>query len=171
MNANEHLDRIIADLQRYKKSNKRLAVDEALNDFEKVVNEHDQLSALIAEVESTVKILKAEERIMRDGIAASLTTFFGKALKEGVNNYVLSNLRKLKFTYKVKREIEMSMVSVARAKFEAATDKVGSFDDLLRLKYELDKKAWNKIAAGGEASKAVSEMIVAKPEAPTIEVD
>jgi hypothetical protein len=171
MNANEHLDRIIADLQKYKKSNKRLAVDEVANDFESVVNAHDQLAALVAEVTSSLKPLQAEERIARDGIAASLITFFGGKLKEGVNDYVLSNLRKLKFTYKVERKIEDSMLSVARAKFDAATDKVGTFDDLLRVKYELDVKSWKKLLSGGEAHKAVSEMLVAKPSAPTIEVD
>lgn len=171
MDANEHLARILADLKTHQESNKRLAIDEPANDFEKVVNAHDQLATLIDEVKKTLKPLEVEERTMRDGIAASLDAFYGDKLVEGVNNYQLSNMRKLKYTYAVERKIEPSMVAVARAKFEAATDKTGAFDDVLRIKHELDAKAWKKLPAGGEAFMACSEMIVAKPKAPTLEVD
>lgn len=171
MNAQEHLTRILADLSFYETSNKRPAIDEPGNDFEVVVNAHDQLAALLAELKKTMKPLETEERTMRDGIAESLIKFFGAKLNDGVNNYLLTNLRKLKYTHKVKRSIEDSMIAVARAKFEAASDKVGAFDDVLRVKHELDTKAWKKLAAGGEAFKACSEMIVAKTEAPVLEID
>lgn len=171
MDANEHLDRIIADLKQYQKSNKRLAVDEAANAFEEAVNAHDQLAALLDRVQSATKPLAAEERQMRDGIAASLIAFFKDGLTEGVNTYVLSNLRKLKFTYKVERKVDMAMVAVAREKFAAAEDKVGTFDQLVRVKMELEVKPYRKLPHGGAAWLAISEMLVSKPAAPTIEVD
>lgn len=171
MTADEHLATILEALHEYQRKNKRPAVDETANDFEVVVNHHYQLATLLAEIKQAIKPLETSERTVRDGIAASLITFFGSKLKDGVNDYLLSNLRKLKFTHKVERKIESSMVAVARAKFEQATDKVGAFDDLLRIKHELDAKAWKKLVTGGEAFTAVSEMIVAKPAAPVLEVD
>ena len=171
MDASEHLVRILGELKEYQKSNKRPAVDEPANDFEQVVNAHDHLAGLLEQVKKSLKPLELAERTMRDGIAASLIAYFGTKLNEGVNNYILSNMRKLKFTHKVERKIEPSMVAVARAKFDAAGDKLGSFDDVLRIKYELEAKPWKKLVKGGEAYMACSEMIVSKPAAPVLEVD
>lgn len=172
--ASEHLSRLIKALTEYRDSNRRPAIDEPGNDFEKVVNDHYQLDMLMAEVKKAMKPLETDERKIRDGIAASLNAYYradGRTLNEGVNNYELTNGRKLKYTYAVERKIEPSMIAVARAKFEAAGDKLGTFDDVLRVKYELEAKPWKKLINGGEAFLACSEMIVAKDKAPTLEVD
>lgn len=171
MDATTHLSNILDALNTYNRSNKRPAIDEPANDFETAVVAHNHLANLIDEVKKALKPVELEERTLRDGIAKSLDVHFGTTLAEGVNSYVLSNMRKLKYTRKVERKIEMSMVAVARNKFDTAADKVGAFDDVLRVKYELDAKAWKKLVTGGEAFKACSEMIVAKPAAPVLEVD
>ena len=105
---------------------------------------------------------------MRDGIATSLNAYFADKLKEGVNNYALSNGRKLKYTYAVDRKIDSGHVQVARDAY-ALTDATAPFDDLLRVKYELAKTPWKKL--DGEAALAASRMITSKPAAPVLVVD
>jgi hypothetical protein len=169
----DHLKRIAEALERYGMMNHQPAVDEPANDFEKVVNEHAALQAMLEEVKSLLKPAEAAERRLRDGIADSLRAFYGVDLKEGVNNYELSNGRFVKFTHKVDRKIESSMVVAAREAYEAAPDKPAgvAFDDLLRVKYELTATPFKKLASGSAASTAVSRMLVTKFAAPSVKVD
>lgn len=169
----DHLQRIADALERYGMMNHQPAVDEPANDFEKIVNEYAALQAMIEEVKSLLKPAEAAERRLRDGIADSLRAFYGVDLKEGMNSYELSNGRFVKFTHKVDRKIEPSMVVAAREGYDAAPDKPAgvAFDDLLRVKHELAATPFKKLAAGSAASNAVSRMIVAKFAAPTVKVD
>jgi phage tail tape-measure protein len=146
-------------------------VDEPANDFESFINRyHDvqNLQKLMAELKKGVDNV---EREMRDGIADSLRAHFGKNLKEGVNDYVLSNRRKVKFDHKVDRKVDKAMVETARKAFEEADDAAGTFDDLLRVKYELSKAQWNKLASGGQAYTAVARCLVTKFAAPSVSID
>lgn len=171
MRASDHLTTILAALHSYERSNKQPAVEDPANDFEKAVNDHYELQMLLEEVKKALKPLEVQERAQRDAIAASLTAHYGDGINEGVNNYVMSNMRKLKFTYEVDRKIDESQLATARAEFDAAADKQGTFDDLLRVKYELQKRPWNKLLKGGDAYLAIAKCIVSKPKAPTLEVD
>jgi DNA-binding ferritin-like protein (Dps family) len=158
-------------LTSYGLQNHRPAIDEPANEFEQGVNDHNELQKYIAEVKQLLKTAEVEEREKRDAIAASLTTFFGADLKEGMNTYVLSNKRKLKFKNGIDRKIDESQVEVARAAYEAATDKTDvTFDSLLRAKYELAAAPFKKVT-GAESALAISRMLVVKSSTPSIEVD
>lgn len=163
--------RIIEALERWEMQNHRPAVDEPANEFEKIVNEHADLQALIAEVKAVLKPTETAERKLRDGIADSLRAFYGDSIKEGVNNYELSNARTLKFDNKIKREIDVAHVTNAREAFDTADDVPAgtTFDSLLRVKYELNKTPWKKL--GPNATHAFSRCMVTKHEAPGVKVD
>lgn len=168
MEIHDHLSRIIDALSWYQQGNRQPAIPEPTDDFERFVNSWEEMKALQDEIKALLKPLDADERKARDAIAESLRGFFGDKLKEGVNNYELSNLRKLKFTHKVDRKIEPSLIPVARAAYEK-TKPDQSFDDLLRVKYELAAAPFKKLQ--GEAATAVSRMLVTNVAAPTLEVD
>lgn len=164
----DHLTRIRDALDRYSLVNRQPAVDEPANDFEKAVNDWDEAFDLLQKLKSMLKPLEASERQMRDGIADSLKAHLKDNLKEGVNSYELSNGRVLKLNHKVNRTVVASMIPAAREAYkEAGGDK--SFDDLLRVKYELQIAPWRKL--DNETQTAVSRMIVSKLAAPTLEVD
>lgn len=167
---NAQLTRIADGLQRYSLMNHRPAIDEPANPFEEAVNNHAAVQELMAEVKSLLKPLETKEREMRDGIAASLVAHFGDELKEGVNTYVLSNSRKLKYKHGVTRSIDQPSVDLARAQYvENAEPTDPTFDELLRPKYELVKAKWNKLSAA--AGLAFSRCLTSKTAAPTLEVD
>lgn len=169
----DYLADLLAGLQTYQQGNRPPAVETPANGFEQSVNQHYELAGILAKVKDLLKPVEAAERKLRDGIAQSLQDFYGDDLKEGVNDYELTNGRKLKYTYKVDRKIDAGLVEVARAKYDQAADRPDkfTFDALLRVKYELDAKQWKQLATGGPAYMAASEMLVAKPAAPTLVVD
>lgn len=172
--ATDHMDRIISGMAQYRKENHRPAIDEPANDFEKSVNQLHDLQSLQAEIKNFTKMLNDDERQLRDGIAESLRKFFGDDLKEGMNYYPLSNRRKLKFENKIDRKVDMPSVEAAKNAFLEATKEESStvtFDDVFRVKLELDKQNWKKLLAGSKLATAVSRCVVAKPAAPTIKVD
>lgn len=155
---------IIAALNKADMSNNPPIIEEPANDFEKSVNNFADIAELQELLKKLAKTVNESEREMRDGICESLRVFYGENLVEGMNTYKLSNGRKLKFTHKLDRKIDESRIQLARA------DYVGDdFDDLLRVKYELEKKAYDKLDA--EQKLAVSKMIETKPAAPTLVVD
>lgn len=167
----DHLSRIIQGLQLFQQQNRSPVVEEPAQAFEKAVNDWHSMQQLVQEVKKLLKPLEAEERKARDGIAESLATFYGADLKEGVNNYELSNLRVLKYTHKVDRKIDNGLVAVAREAYTQADDKPElPFDDLLRVKYELAATPYKKVT-GPNAKLAVSRMITSKPAAPTLTVE
>lgn len=166
----EHLRRIHSALDMLVALNRHpQAVDEPTNDFETAVNEWFALQRLQEEIKSLMKPVDQEERTKRDALAASLRAFYGENLKEGVNNYELSNHRVLKFENKVKREIDASALENAKDEYEKAPTPGVLFTDLLRVKYELEKRPYNKL--GPASTKAVSHMITSKLEAPTLRIE
>ena len=167
----DHLSRIRDALDRYSQSNRAPAVEEPQNDFEVAVNDWADNKELVDEIKKLLKPLEAEERRQRESIAVSLASYFGADHKEGVNTYELSNGRNLKYTRKVSRSVEVSMIPAAREAYNAIAGGAGTtaFDDLLRTKYELQVTPFRKL--GPEEANAVSRMIVSKPAAPTLEVD
>ena len=168
----DQITRMLMALQMYGKLNFRPAVEEPADDFERAVNDHNNLQAFIAEVKDLLKPHETEERTKRDALAVSLNSYFGSKLKEGVNTYTLSNGRKLKYTYKVDRKVDNAQVAVARAAFDESVDKPTDmvFDEMLRVKYELAAASYKKVT--GEAAKlAVSRMLVTKAAASTLTVD
>lgn len=174
LTAKEHAERIQMGLDTFRGINSPNAVEDPANDFEKAVEEWASLSALQDEIKTLMRSLNEQERLQRESIAASLRTYFGGDLKEGVNNYNLSNARKLKFTHKVDRKIDAGHIESARAEFAlapAATRNGVAFDDLLRVKYELAATPFKKIPADSAAGKAVARMITTKFAAPVMEVD
>jgi len=168
----DRVSRLLSALEMYGLANHRQAVEEPADDFERAVNDHNDLQAFIAEVKDLLKPHETEERTKRDALTVSLNSYFGSKLKEGVNTYTLSNGRKLKYTYKVDRKVDNAQVAVARAAFDESADKPAGmvFDDMLRVKYELADAPYKKVT--GEAAKlAVSRMLVTKAAASTLTVD
>jgi len=169
---NDQIDRIIAALQNYKAQNHQQVIDEPANDFEKATNEWESLQALQQHVKQAIKPLAFIELEKRNAIAASLAHHFGDGLKEGVNNYMLSNGRKLKYKHSISRIIDQAAIGQAREGYVAAADTPDvAFDDLLRVKYELAVAPYKKVQGSPEAATAVSRMIISKPAAPALEVD
>lgn len=156
------------------KSNRQPAIEEPVDDFEKSVNDYDDVKALQQKLADLKKVVDTEERRQRDGLADSLRDFFAAGLKEGVNDYTLSNGRKLKLTHGVDRKIDNSQLAVARAAFEQVgtdgeEDLPCTFDALLRPKYEI--VAAEKKKLGVLAWAAFSRCITSKFKAATLVVD
>lgn len=137
--------------------------------FEEYVKDWDDTVAQIEALNETLKPLKAREMAMRKAIAASVQEALGADWKEGMNAYPLSSGRKLKVNNKLKRVIEVGEIEGTRAAFEALNDRPDSFDELLRIKYELDKRSFDKLSDA--ARHVVSRMLVTKPEAPEVKLD
>lgn len=128
-----------------------------------------QKQALTKEIDAELKTIAETEMAMRKAIAESVKEALGDKLKEGVNRFDMADGRKLKFSYDLTRTIDESQIDVARQEYSKVNDAPVTFDELLRVKYELAKKEWNKLGAGGKA--AVSAMITTKPAAPTMEIE
>lgn len=148
--------------------------------FEQYVDRWDGLrakaAALVAQKQELTKTIDAElktlaenEMAMRKAIAESVKTALGEKLKEGVNRFPMADGRKLKFTYNLDRKIDEAQIAVAREEYSKVNDAPVTFDELLRVKYELAKTEWNKLGAGGKA--ALSAMITTKPSAPTMDIE
>lgn len=136
--------------------------------FEEYVLDWDGLVARIEAAKKDLKVLTDSEMTIRKAIAESVNKAVG-GLKEGVNTIPLGNGRKLKVTHTVKREIDQTMIPAVRETYNLLNDRPVVFDDLLRLKYELDKKSYDKLS--DEALKVVSRMVTAKPVAPVVVLD
>lgn len=146
------------------------AIEEPANEFESAVNDWYALRKQIADLKAKLKPLESAERKQRDAIAESLRTYFADRLKEGVNNYELSNGRKLKLTHKVDRKLEVSMLALAREEYGRANDTDGlAFEDVIEMRPSLNLSNYRKV--GSVAATALSHMITSKLAAPTLEVD
>jgi len=165
----DHITRIAKGLDDYQLLNRQPAVEEPANEFEKSVNALAELQNLRAKIASLTKALDVDEKRLREGVAASLTAYFAANLKEGTNNYELSNGRFVKFGHKVDRKIDESMLTVARADYAAATGVDKPFDDLLRVKYELAAAPYKLLTAAQRH--AVSRMMTTKNASPTVVID
>lgn len=169
-----HINKFSKGLTTFMQANHQLAVEETENTFEENVNDWDEISRELAKVKALTKVLAAEEKKQRDAVASSLQAFLkgNDRLKEGVNNYELSNGRTLKYTYKLTRTIEPSLIDTARAQYYGLTPEANptvDFDDLLRLKYELVAAPFKKL--DNEQLGAISPMLTTKPAACDLVVD
>lgn len=128
----------------------------------------DAVRAQIEEIEKTLKPLKARELEMRKALAESIQAALGDQLKEGMNIYKLEDGRSLALGYKLDRKIEESEIPAAREAYTQLNDRPVEFDALLRVKYELSKRDFDKLSDSAKA--AISDMIITKPAAPTLEI-
>ena len=168
----DKLAKIIAEVERYNGLNRPLAVEEPANDFEGVINTWDEAQQLATFLKGLIKPYVEAEKKQRDAIVAVLNPWLEERgeLKEGVNSYELSNGRALKYTYAIDRKVDTTSVANTRKDYEtAATAEDPAFDDLLRVKYELEIKPFRKLS--DEAAKAVSRMVTSKPKSGELEVD
>jgi hypothetical protein len=140
-----------------------------MNEFEKYVAEWDSLVGQIEQIKKQLKPLTDKEMEMRKSIHSSVCAALGDNLKEGTNTYTMPSGRKLKIVNNFKREIEVSMIPTAREAFSKLNDTSVSFDQLLRVKYELEKRAWSSLSDA--AKRAVSTMISTRPDTPQISLD
>ena len=136
--------------------------------FEGYVDAWNDLQGEIEKRKAALKPLTDKELTMRKHIAEAVKTASGDTWKEGVNTFLLPDMRALKVTIPLKREIDIPSIPAAREAFRKLNDLPITFDELLRTKYELEKKAFDKL--GPAAKVAISDMIVVKPQAPTVEL-
>ena len=130
--------------------------------FEEYVDEWNDLVTKIAALKEQLKPLTDAEMPMRKAIRDAVQAAMGGTYKEGMNNFVMSDGRKLKVNNTIKREIDVSQIATVREQYSLLNDRPVEFDDLLRVKYELAKVEWNKL--GPEAKHLTSAMITAKPD-------
>lgn len=128
----------------------------------------DDLCRQKAILEEQLKPIRDKELEMRKSLAASIEISLGSDYKEGVNKFPLEDGRTLKLTAKIDRKISEDQIPLARAAYEKLNDRPVAFDDLLRAKYELSKRDFDKLSDSAKA--AVSDMVTAKPAAPTLEI-
>lgn len=138
------------------------------NDFITYVEAWDALCGKIAEKKKELKEMTDSEMTMRKAIEASIETALGDAFKEGVNNYPLGDGRTLKVTRKIDRKIDPASLDLARDEYRKLNEAPVAFDDLLRIKYELEKKNFDKLS--GASYLAFSRAITEKNAAPTVEL-
>ena len=139
-----------------------------MSDFIDYVNKWDATKARMEELEKQLKPLNAKELEMRKAIATSIKG--AMQTKEGVNKYTLPDGRVLKLTLKIDRKIEEAAIAATRELFEQQNDTGGvTFDALLRVKYELSKRDFDKLPKA--AAKVASRMVVSKEAAPTLVFD
>jgi hypothetical protein len=122
-------------------------------------------------VKDMVKALSEIEMDMRKTLFAATFT----QPKEGANTFVLSDGRKLKAQHKINRSIDAAAVAPTREAYALLNDRPVEFDALLKVEYSLVTSAFRKVepAPGEEPSAAymvISQMIVAKPGAPALEL-
>ncbi|MCK9513550.1 MAG: hypothetical protein M0R28_20310 [Pigmentiphaga sp.] len=122
-------------------------------------------------IKDIAKSLSDTEMTMRKALFAA--TFPDP--KEGANNFILPDGRKLAATHKINRSIDEALIQPTRAEYELLNDRPVAFDELLKVKHELVTSAFRKLQpakdeALGPAYAVISKMITAKPGAPTMEV-
>ena len=137
----------------------------------KIANLVDQKKRLTSDIDAEIVKLAATEMTMRKAIANNVVTSLGDNLKEGVNKWSMSNGRSLKLTHKIDRTIDESQIAMAREEYAKVNDSDGvTFDQLLRIKYELAVAEFRKIEDNAGASLAVSRMLVSSTPAPVLEL-
>lgn len=140
-----------------------------MSDFLAYVAEWYTLQQQIEAAKANMKPLVDKELKMRKALGESIATALGDKLKEGVNHYPLEDGRSLKFTYAVDRAIVEADISATREAYLLQNDRTVDFDSLLRVKYELSKREYDKLTP--EAKMIISRMLTVKPKAPTLEME
>lgn len=136
--------------------------------FEQYVDEWDKLCGQIADIKRQLKPLTDLEMQMRKAIAQRVQEAAGEQWREGVNNFPLPDGRTLKVTNSIKRAIEEGELAAAAEAYRQLNDVPCEFGELIRIKYEIDKKNWSKL--GPQARHAVSRAVVASPQAPEVKL-
>ena len=136
--------------------------------FEEYVSQWDDLVGQIAALKKQLKPLTDGEMAMRKAIAKSVMEALGDDWKEGVNTFKLPDGRVLKIGYKLTREVAAAELPAAREEYALLNDAPVAFDDLLRVKYELELKEFRKLE--GQAAKVFSRVVTTKEAAPEVEI-
>lgn len=136
--------------------------------FEEYVNQWDDLVRQIEELKKQLKPLTEAELSMRKAIRDSIKSTMGEDWKEGINKFPLPDGRTLKINNKLERKIAESELMAAREEYALLNDAPVTFDELLRIKYELELKAFRKLE--GQAAKVFSRVVTTKEAAPEVEI-
>lgn len=136
--------------------------------FEEYVSQWDDLVGQIAALKKQLKPLTDGEMAMRKAIVKSVAEALGSDWKEGTNTFKLADGRVLKIGYKLTREVAAAELPAAREEYALLNDAPVAFDDLLRVKYELDLREFRKLE--GQAAKVFSRAITTKEAAPEVEI-
>lgn len=136
----------------------------------KIQELQNQKKALTAAIDKQLTALSETEMTMRKSITESVVKALGDKAKEGVNHYFLPDGRKLKLTVAKTRTIDVAQIPAAREAWAGLNDHSAiAFDEVFRVKHELDKAKWNKTTDGEKL--AVSRAITVKDAAPTLVFD
>jgi len=136
--------------------------------FEEYVSQWDDLVGQIAALKKQLKPLTDGEMAMRKAIVKSVAEALGSDWKEGTNTFKLADGRVLKIGYKLTREVAAAELPAAREEYALLNDAPVAFDDLLRVKYELDLREFRKLE--GQAAKVFSRVVTTKEAAPEVEI-
>jgi hypothetical protein len=136
--------------------------------FTDYVDEWDKLAGKIAELKKQLKPLESKELEMRKAIRDSVRQAMGVDFKEGMNNYLLPDLRTLKVNHKVTRSVDEASIPAAREEYRKLNDVPCTFDDLLRVKYEIEKKQVDKLE--GDAAKIFANVYTTKDASPEVKL-
>lgn len=137
--------------------------------FEEYVSEWDALAGEKAKLEKKLKPIKDREIAMRKEIVAGLVQTMGDQVKEGVNKFVLPDGRTLKFNYKLERKVDEALLPAVKEEYAALNSATVPFDDLLRVKYEIDKRSFNKLADA--ALLTFSKMVTTRETSPELTIE
>jgi len=113
------------------------------------------------EAEKAKKIVEREVELRR----ALGAVLFGISLKEGVNRIPIRNGWNLKYTHKVKRNIDSAVLSTLTKPLAAAGVSV---DEVTRIKIELDTTAYRHLTE--EQRAILDQAITSTYSTPTIEI-
>lgn len=142
-----------------------------LNNIEKLAADfEDNLAAMAALKKQLAPLVKLDAELRREIANACWEEVGG--LEEGTNTVELNSGRKVKVKYEIDRKIESALIETARASIAKINDLPPGFvfDDMLRVKHELEKKVWNKLKDHAGAKAALADLIVATPKAtPVVE--
>lgn len=136
--------------------------------FTEYVDQWDSLVADINKAKAALKTLTDQELSMRKALADSVEQALGDKVREGTNYYELPDGRKLKVLVEYDRKVDAAQVDITRKEYATLNDVVVPFDDLIRVKYELSKTEFVKLAPASQAFKVVSDMITTKRKTPTV---
>ena len=137
--------------------------------FSDYVTAFEDLSNEVERMKKELKRKTDAQMVMRRELTRTIKDAMGDAFKEGVNKFSLADGRVVKVDYKIDRKIEESMVLTARQEYARLNDTPCDFDDLIRVKYELNIAPFRKLE--NAALLAISQMVVAKEAAPTVTVE
>ena len=126
-----------------------------------LLKEWDTIKQQIAEIEAPLKPLKERESLIRKELA----THFQDVVEGSKNVIPLANGFSLKLTHKVSRSVdETAFKALHKDLVEAKVP----MDILFREVHELEKAVYSKLPA--ESKTLVDQVLLAKPDAPTIEL-